>query len=59
MRRNRVNLLLQVCRMTAWIILSIGSTAALTAAWVLSMVSKNQDNRRPYFKTRSIVDVKE
>lgn len=59
MSRKKVNLILQTGRITAWIVLSIGTTLALGGAWVLSLVSKNQNNRKPYFKVRSIVDVKE
>lgn len=59
MYRKKVNLILQTGRMVTWIVLSIGTTLALGGAWVLSLVSKNQNNRKPYFKVRSIVDVKE
>lgn len=59
MSRKKVNLILQTGRMVTWVVLSIGTTLALCGAWVLSLVSKNQNNRKPYFKVRSIVDVKE
>jgi hypothetical protein len=59
MYRKKVNLILQTGRMVTWVVLSIGTTLALGGAWVLSLVSKNQNNRKPYFKVRSIVDVKE
>lgn len=46
-------------RMVLWVILSIGTTSALGGAWILSLISKNQSNRKPHFTVRSIIDVKE